>query len=147
MAASRRRLGAGAGTVTPALRENVIRGAVPGTGVSQLRQTFRALEDSSRRRVVTCVQEHREMTLADLAERVAEHERDVPFSEIPAEEVRDHYLSLYHHHVPLLEDARLVRYDQRRDLVSASEHARYVLRDVRDAMAPLLRACEVADTR
>ena len=46
--------------------------------MSKLGQTFRALGDSRRRAVLSCVQEHRTVTLSDLAERVAEDERDAP---------------------------------------------------------------------
>jgi hypothetical protein len=57
------------------------------------------------------------VTLADLAEAVAEAESDRPFAEIPAETVLDVYLSLYCDHVPLLEDAGYVNYDQECDAV------------------------------
>ena len=57
------------------------------------------------------------LALADLAEEVAVQEQDVPITYIPAEDVKQIYISLYHNHLPKLEEASLVRYDQETDSV------------------------------
>lgn len=58
------------------------------------------------------------MALADLADELAIREHEAPLSDIPAEEVKRLYISLYHRHIPKLVDADLVRYDQERDTVA-----------------------------
>lgn len=63
------------------------------------------------------------MTLADLADEVAIRENEAPITEISAETVKRVYLSLYHTHVPKLEEAGLVQYDQDTDMVALSERA------------------------
>ncbi len=63
------------------------------------------------------------MALADLADEVAVRENDSRITDIPADEVKRTYLSLYHSHIPKLADARVVQYDQERDTVSLSECA------------------------
>lgn len=63
------------------------------------------------------------MPLADLADEVAVREADAPLPEVPAEDVRDVYMMLYHNHVPRLENHGLVRYDQDRDMVALTERA------------------------
>jgi len=61
------------------------------------------------------------VTLPDLADEVAVWAADRSIDEIPAEEVKEVYMSLYHSHVPKLEEADLVTYDQEGDLVSITE--------------------------
>ncbi|MXV61118.1 hypothetical protein GS429_03395 [Natronorubrum sp. JWXQ-INN-674] len=61
------------------------------------------------------------MTLADLADEVAIREHKSPITEISAKTVQRVYLSLYHTHVPMLEEADFVRYDQEADIVTLSE--------------------------
>lgn len=57
------------------------------------------------------------LSLPDLAEDVAEWEAETSRSELSDERVKDVYMSLYHNHVPRLEDAGLVEYDQEQDAV------------------------------
>ena len=58
------------------------------------------------------------MTLADLADEVAVREHDTRIDDIPADDVMELYLSLYHAHVPKLAAAGCVRYDQEHDLIA-----------------------------
>ncbi|WP_207591731.1 DUF7344 domain-containing protein [Halomontanus rarus] len=60
------------------------------------------------------------MALADLADEVAIRENEAPITEISPEAVKRIYLSLYHTHIPKLEDAGFVQYDQDRDSVVLS---------------------------
>jgi DNA-binding transcriptional ArsR family regulator len=99
---------------------------------------FRALADERRRIALSSLGGHETLTLPDMAEFVAERERSAPLTSIDAAVVRDVYLSLYHTHVPVLEDAGVVRYEQERDLVTRT-----------DQYEPLLRrgAAELAEIR
>ena len=76
-----------------------------------------------RRYALECLERHDDpLTLADLADEVAIRDHGKPLQNIPADAVKDIYLSLYHWHVPKLVDARLVKYDQHRDLVRQALH-------------------------
>ncbi|MDG5761565.1 hypothetical protein QA600_19745 [Natronococcus sp. A-GB1] len=77
-----------------------------------------ALAHRRRRAVLACVREHNVVTLADLADELAVDEHGATIDGVPAAAVTELYLSLYHHHVPTLEDAGLVAYDQEQDLVT-----------------------------
>ncbi|MFD1515350.1 helix-turn-helix domain-containing protein [Halomarina rubra] len=81
---------------------------------------FDLLADYRRREVLALVDEHHEITLPDVADEVAIEEFQTSIVEIPPDDVLDVYLSLYHDHVPRLEAADLVEYDQERDLVALS---------------------------
>lgn len=90
---------------------------------------FGILAHQRRRCALRCLREHENpMALADLADEVAARENETPLAEIPAEEVKRVYLSLYHGHIPKLADAKFIRYDQKRDLVTLSERAEQLTR-------------------
>jgi len=78
---------------------------------------FRALAAEERRLALVVLTEHHTLSLPDLAETVIEHRRARPVADLSAEDVKECYLDLYHRHVPLLEDAGLIEYEQERDLV------------------------------
>jgi DNA-binding transcriptional ArsR family regulator len=86
-----------------------------------LNALFETLSHRRRRLLLSCLHEHRRSSLADLAELVAEAESNARIEELSAERVRDVYLSLYHRHLPRLQDADLVEYDQERDVVVADD--------------------------
>lgn len=80
---------------------------------------FDVLSNRRRRHVLRCLDEYDDpMALADLADEVAVREHGTALTEISAEEVKRIYVSLYHSHVPRLEDAGVVEYNQDRDLVA-----------------------------
>lgn len=108
--------------------------------MAELDPVFRALADNQRRLALSHLREHQRLTLPDLAELVAEevHQEDV--SVLSAETVRDVYLLLYHEHVPVLEDAALVRYEQEEDSVTQTEHAPAALASARETLAELQAA-------
>lgn len=101
---------------------------------------FRALADKRRRQVLCCLQEHRRVALCDLAERIVEEEVTEDVREVPAKLTSEVYFSLYHTHVPALEDAALVEYNQEHDLVSSTERFDVLLSQIREEVTGLLRA-------
>lgn len=83
---------------------------------------FGSLDHATRRRLVDCLARYDgPISLADAAEAVAVERHGTPIQGIPAEEVRDVYMALYHTHVPELVDSGAVAYDQDRDLVALTE--------------------------
>lgn len=100
------------GTTPPASEEAVFDTLLDVLSYSRRRQILSRL-DSGRT----------PMSLANLADEIVVHERDAPLAEIPAGDVKQVYMSLYHSHVPRLEDADLVEYDQERDAVSLRERS------------------------
>jgi hypothetical protein len=100
------------GTTPPASEETVLDTLLDALSYSRRRQILFHL-DSGRT----------PMSLANLADEIVVHERDAPLAEIPAGDVKQVYMSLYHSHVPRLEDADLVEYDQERDAVSLRERS------------------------
>ncbi|UPM43588.1 hypothetical protein MW046_03855 [Halocatena salina] len=59
------------------------------------------------------------MSLPDLADECVVMEHGCALDDIPAEAVRDMYMSLYHSHIPHLVEIGAIEYDQERDLVTA----------------------------
>lgn len=89
---------------------------------------FELLAHHRRRRLLRCLREYdTPITLADLADEVAIREHDASLADIPAETVKRVYLSLYHRHVPKLEDAGIVTYSQQRDAVAVTDRAAELL--------------------
>lgn len=77
------------------------------------------------RHAVSCLRNYEgPITLADLADEVAVRENEKTLTEIPATEVKRIYLSLYHSHVPKLEDADIADYSQDEDLIELLPGAR-----------------------
>lgn len=75
-----------------------------------------------RRYALACLREYADaISLPDLADEVAVREYETVLPEIPPETVRDVYMNLYYTHVPVLEEAGLVRYQQELDLVVPTE--------------------------
>jgi len=105
--------------------------------MGDLDASFRALADNRRRIVLTQLLQHNELTLADLAELVIEQERGEPVTAVSDERVRDLYLTLYHSHLPVLEESGLVRYEQELDLVAKTERTESLLRRVQETVTSL----------
>ncbi|WP_222914495.1 hypothetical protein [Natrinema sp. SYSU A 869] len=66
------------------------------------------------------------MKLADLADELAVRENETPITDVPADEVKRIYMSLYHTYIPKLEEADLVCYDQEQDSVTLAEQAKHI---------------------
>lgn len=95
--------------------------------MGQVDTTFRALAEERRRLALAGLQEHDTLALADLAEYVAEAETGRDATALSGETVRDVYFSLYHNHVPTLEEADLARYEQEQDLITRTERTKPAL--------------------
>jgi hypothetical protein len=102
--------------------------------------TLRALASRRRRVALRCLQRHRSVVLADLAELVVERETGESVATLDPERVRDVYFSLYHSDVPALVDAGLVRYDQAGDVVETTTGTDAALVRARDAVEALVDA-------
>lgn len=99
---------------------------------------FRVVADRRRRLALCCLQEHHRVALADMAEFVAERETGNSVPAISSERVRDVYVSLYHEHVPLLEEENLADYEQENDVIARTDQTTAVLTDARDALNSML---------
>lgn len=84
---------------------------------------FDLLSEARRRYVLSCLTDHGTLALPDLADEVADREHDVPLPQVSEETVLRVYLSLYHKHIPKLEQADVVVYDQESDRVALAENA------------------------
>lgn len=85
---------------------------------------FDAMADQLRRHVIRCLpEEGHAVGLSELAWAVAEVEAAESGTDIAPETVTDIETSLYHLHVPKLEAAGVVEYDQDRNLVRVSTGA------------------------
>lgn len=89
---------------------------------NQLSTLHSCLAHRRRRHVLSHLKDTEEpQALADLAEYVAGRETDSSASEPDRELVKTVYGSLYHAHVPKLEEAGLVEYEQDDDTVALVE--------------------------
>lgn len=107
--------------------------------MSDLDRAFDALSNTRRRRMLLCLKEHRDVSLADLAELVAEDEYDRNIVGIDGTEVTEIYMTLYHNHLPVLEAAGLIEYDQEEDFVRFREEATPILERAHDRLGLLLQ--------
>lgn len=84
---------------------------------------FDVLARERRRYALHCLQQYRNpLALADLADEVALLEHDVEsLRRIPEEEVKRIYLNLYHTHIPKMEAASVLEYDQETDSVRLAD--------------------------
>lgn len=87
------------------------------------------LSNEHRRHVLDCLDEHESpIALADLADEVAVRVNDVPITETAAEEVKQIYIRLYHNHIPKLEAADVVAYNQETDTVAPAPEFEQLIR-------------------
>ncbi|RRJ29176.1 DUF7344 domain-containing protein [Halocatena pleomorpha] len=78
------------------------------------------LSHHRRRYVIECLGHYESpMSLPDLADECVVMEHSCALDDIPAETVKDMYMSLYHNHIPHLVEIGAIEYDQERDLVTA----------------------------
>lgn len=97
---------------------------------SQISELFALFAHHRRRYALRELRQHTNpMTLADLADEIAIRENETPLAEVPAEEVKRIYMSLYHTHIPKLEEADLVHYDQEQDTLTLTDRAERITRN------------------
>lgn len=98
----------------------------------RLDEIFGVLQNERRRLILRYLDEHDgETAIGDLAEHVAAIENDIPRAELRSKQRKRVYISLYQSHLPKLDDAGAVTYDQDRGTVEegpAIEEFQKVLR-------------------
>lgn len=78
--------------------------------------------DHRRRALVRVLASHdRELTLNDLTKEIVTRQTDGDIMDVPRETVVRVATSLYHHHIPRLADAGVVRFNHARKLVEPTE--------------------------
>lgn len=83
---------------------------------------FNVLANQRRRYVLHALKEHETpLSLAALATKVAALENERPGTEIPRDEHERVHASLWHSHVPKLDDAGIVEFDRESDTVTLAE--------------------------
>jgi len=87
---------------------------LPAGGLDDVRdaETLEALANERRRLALDCLPSRGESAaLAELSRRVAVSEAEAPLDAIPTERIERVQRSLYHVHLPKLDDAGLVDFD------------------------------------
>ncbi|PSP34091.1 hypothetical protein BRC64_01725 [Halobacteriales archaeon QH_10_67_22] len=84
---------------------------------------FDILSSKRRRQVLSLLKNEGPMELTDLAEKVAAQENDTTVEDLNKQQRKRVYVSLYQTHVPKLEDADLVTYDQDSGVVELQAQA------------------------
>lgn len=81
--------------------------------------TLLELCQDQHRRIVLAVlaTENRSLTVNDLTKAIVKHNHHTPLIEVPEEESKQIQTSLFHAHIPKLEDLSLIDYDRERKLV------------------------------
>lgn len=89
---------------------------------------FPLLSHVYRRTLLSCLDHHGvSLTLADAAEEVARECKGESIPDIPDEEIKRIYMSLYHSHIPQLAEANAVTYDQEQDLIALTEQGKQLV--------------------
>ncbi|OVE85994.1 DUF7344 domain-containing protein [Natronolimnobius baerhuensis] len=85
---------------------------------------FELLKNRRRREVLTYLLEAEEtVTLGELAEQIAAWENDTDVNALSSDQRKRVYVALYQTHLPKMDDAGIVEYDQDRGLISLSDNA------------------------
>ena len=85
---------------------------------------FELLKNRRRREVLAYLLEADEtVTLGELAEQIAAWENDTEVSALSSDQRKRVYVALYQTHLPKMDDAGIVEYDQDRGLISLADNA------------------------
>jgi hypothetical protein len=85
---------------------------------------FELLKNRRRREVLAYLLEADEtVTLGELAEQIAAWENDTEINALNSDQRKRVYVALYQTHLPKMDDAGIVEYDQNRGLISLSDNA------------------------
>lgn len=85
---------------------------------------FELLKNRRRREVLAYLLEAEEtVTLGELAEQIAAWENDTDVNALSSDQRKRVYVALYQTHLPKMDDAGIVDYDQDRGLISLSDNA------------------------
>lgn len=107
------------------------------SGDDIVNRVLAAIANEQRRRAISALRQHETLTLADLADELAEREYETTIDNIPPEDVKELYMALYHRHLPKLETVNLVDYEQESDLVAATDRTRSIESTVHCALEQL----------
>lgn len=85
---------------------------------------FELLKNRRRREVLAYLLEADEtVTLGELAEQIAAWENDTSVNALNSDQRKRVYVALYQTHLPKMDDAGIVEYDQDRGLISLADNA------------------------
>jgi len=85
---------------------------------------FELLKNRRRREVLAYLLEAEEtVTLGELAEQIAAWENDIDIAALSSDQRKRVYVALYQTHLPKMDDAGIVEYDQDRGLISLADNA------------------------
>ncbi len=85
---------------------------------------FELLKNRRRRQVLTYLLEAEEtVTLGELAEQIAAWENDTDINALNSDQRKRVYVALYQTHLPKMDDAGIVDYDQDRGLIDLADNA------------------------
>ncbi|THE64854.1 ArsR family transcriptional regulator [Salinadaptatus halalkaliphilus] len=85
---------------------------------------FELLKNRRRREVLAYLLEAEDtVTLGELAEQIAAWENDTDVNALSSDQRKRVYVALYQTHLPKMDDAGIVEYDQDRGLISLSDNA------------------------
>lgn len=90
----------------------------PSVAPLELDVVFEILKNPRRRQVVQQLRDHGETELGELAEFIAADENDTTVEALSADERKRVYIGLYQTHLPKMDDAGVVTYDQDRGVVA-----------------------------
>ncbi len=100
---------------------------------------FHLLQNERRRRVVKYLSEHDEgegVDMRDVVEWVAAKEHDTTVQQLRSKERQRVYIALYQSHLPKLDDAGVIEYDQRKGWIERTEFTPLVEQYVDGAERP-----------
>lgn len=85
---------------------------------------FELLKNRRRRQVLSYLLDANEtVTLSELAEQIAAWENDTDVTALSSDQRKRVYVALYQTHLPKMDDAGIIEYDQDRGLITLSENA------------------------
>lgn len=85
---------------------------------------FELLKNRRRREVLTYLLDREEtVTLGELAEQIAAWENDTSVNALSSDQRKRVYVALYQTHLPKMDDAGIIDYDQDRGLITLSDNA------------------------
>ncbi len=85
---------------------------------------FELLKNRRRREVLQYLLESEEtVTLGELAEQIAAWENDIDVAALSSDQRKRVYVALYQTHLPKMDDAGIIEYDQDRGLIDLSDNA------------------------
>lgn len=113
------------------------RGTTLPSDVLELDHVYSALAHPRRRYLCYTLIEDTEWSLTELATKVTAWENDVDESSVTDDDRDRVYVSLYHAHVPKLDDLGVVDFDESSESISTAEHTEQVLMALRGMGASL----------